>query len=196
MAQEHSIDVAKRALREQMYLRRGNLSTRERTEGSAKLAQSGLAFIDLPPGVIIAGYSAIRDELDPARLLASLAGAGHPIALPVTVARGEPLQFRRWTPGAELRPGDFSVPVPGPDAKILVPDILLVPMLAFDRQGYRLGYGAGYYDRTLAALRDQREITAIGLAFDIQQVELVPHDRYDERLDWVLTPSGLLKIER
>ena len=196
MTPQHTIDAAKDVLRERMSARRGGLSAEERAEGAAELARKGLDFIGPAPGAVISGYAAIRDELDPARLIALLASQGHPVALPVTVTRGEPLEFRRWKSGIELQRGDFSVPVPGKDAPVLTPDILLVPLLAFDLEGYRLGYGAGYYDRTLAGLRSQGEIIAVGLAFDAQRVESVPHDGYDERLDWVLTPSGPTRIER
>lgn len=196
MTSQHTIDAAKHALREEMRVRRGSLSAAVRAQGAGEIAGNGLDFIGLSPGAVVAGYAAIRDELDPAQLIASLEASGQLIALPVTVARGKPLAFRRWTPDTELQPGDFSVPVPGTDAPALTPDVLLVPLLAFDLEGYRLGYGAGYYDRTLGELRSRRETLAIGLAFDVQRVETVPHDGYDERLDWVLTPSGPMKIER
>ncbi len=196
MTSEHSIDAAKRSLREDMRARRGALSVPERAEAAAAVSRHGLDFTRPAPGAVVAAYAAIRDELDPAALLTRLAGAGHPIALPVIAARGKPLLFRRWSPGDALLPGEFSVPVPGADAPAVVPDILLVPLLAYDARGYRLGYGAGYYDRTLSDLRDNRQVVAVGLAFDMQQVENVPHEGYDERLDWVLTPSGPSEFER
>ncbi len=196
MTSSSSIDEAKRLLRIEMLERRRALNPDERADGAAAIAASGLGFVEPAAGAVISGYSAIRDELDPALLLAGLASAGHPLALPVTVARGKALLFRCWEAGASLERGDFSVPVPGENASVVVPGILLVPLLAFDLQGYRLGYGAGYYDRTLAQLRSDGVITAIGLAFDVQQVENVPRDGYDEPLDWVLTPSGPKKIGR
>lgn len=196
MTSEHSIDAAKRSLREDMRARRRGLTALARSEGAAAIAEQALDFSRPAPGAVVAGYAAIRDELDPAALLVRLADAGHPIALPVIAARGEPLRFHRWTPGAPLQPGEYAVPVPGADAPAVVPDILLVPLLAYDARGYRLGYGAGYYDRTIAELRSERGVLAVGLAFDIQQVENVPHDGYDERLDWVLTPAGPSEIER
>ena len=191
-----SIDAAKHALRNSMSRRRRDLSKQERLAGASAIAESDLGFADVTPDAVISGYAAIRDELDPEQLLVSLSVNGNSIALPATLGRGHPLEFRQWDPGSKLEPGDFSVPVPDENSPVLVPDVLLVPLLAFDLRGYRLGYGAGYYDRTLAELRRERGVAAIGLAFDIQQVENVPHDRYDERLDWVLTPSGARKIER
>ena len=101
-----------------------------------------------------------------------------------------PLAFRAWAPGDPMAATVWGIREPEPTRPLLVPDILLVPLLAFDGDGWRLGYGGGYYDRTLRALRRIKPIVAIGLAFDSQQVDAVPHLDYDERLDWVLTPSG------
>lgn len=196
MNSSDSIDAAKQALRKRMDVQRRGLSMKDRAAGASAVADTGLEFIDLAPGAVVSGYVAIRDELDPEQLLRSLSAKGHPIALPVILGRGRPLEFCQWEAGGELVPGEFSVPIPGANAPILVPDVLLTPLLAFDSQGYRLGYGAGYYDRTLAKLRRGRAVTAIGMAFDIQEVENLPHDGYDEPLDWVLTPSGPRKMER
>ena len=187
---------SKQALRGEMTRRRAGLDAKTREAHARSLADAGLSFISPPPGAVISGYAAIRDELDPLALLRTLAGQGHQIVLPVTVAKGQPLVFRCWEPGAPLNKGGFSVPEPGPDVRELIPDIVLAPLLAFDARGYRLGYGAGYYDRTLASLRGKKPTIAIGLAFDAQQVDEVPHDEHDQRLDWVLTPSGPIGIER
>jgi 5-formyltetrahydrofolate cyclo-ligase len=121
-------------------------------------------------------------------LLRRVAAEGWTLALPV-VAGPAPLRFRTWTFGAPLQSGPFGIPEPE-DGPLAAPDVLLVPLLAFDRHGYRLGYGGGHYDRTLAELRAQGGVTAIGLAFDAQEVAQVPICPYDERLDWILTPSG------
>jgi 5-formyltetrahydrofolate cyclo-ligase len=116
-----------------------------------------------------------------------------PLALPVVVAKRQPLVFRAWTPGDAMDKGVWDIPQPKADKPVLEPDILLVPLLAFDLQGRRLGYGGGFYDRTLAGLRARKPITAVGLAYDEQQVDEVPHLDYDQRLDWVLTPSGPIR---
>ncbi|MFQ5626695.1 MAG: 5-formyltetrahydrofolate cyclo-ligase [Methyloligellaceae bacterium] len=187
---------SKQALRGEMMRRRVQLDANTREALSLSLADAGLSFISPPPGAVISGYAAIRDELDPLALLSVLAAQGHPIALPVTVAKSQTLIFRRWQPGAPLDKGSFNVPEPDTDARELIPDIVLAPLLAFDARGYRLGYGAGYYDRTLASLRDKKPTIAIGLAFDAQQVDEVPHDEHDQKLDWVLTPSGPIGVER
>lgn len=191
-----SIDAAKQAMRSGMKAVRGSLSTAHCKAGADALAQTGIAFASPPANAVISGYAAIGDELNLWPLLETMAASGYAIALPVTVAKAAPLIFRQWKPGAALMDGAFNVPVPGEDAPVLEPEILLVPLLAFDGEGFRLGYGAGFYDRTLKALRARSHATAIGIAFDEQRVEAVPHDAYDEALDWVLTPSGPIKIER
>lgn len=196
MTKQNPIDAAKRAMREDMAQRRSALSSGERETGAEALAQAGIAFASPSPGVAVSGYAAIRDELNPLPLLMALAAAGHPVALPVIAHKAAPLTFRAWVPGAPLETGAFSVPVPGEDASEVTPGIVLVPLLAFDMKGHRLGYGAGFYDRTLAGLRARGRVTAIGLAFDVQRLEAVPRDAYDEPLDWVLTPSGPIAIER
>ncbi len=196
MTTQIPIDAAKRAMRADMARWRSALSTAEREAGADALAQTGIAFASPASGAVISGYAAIRDELNPLALLKALGENGHPIALPVTVGKGAPLIFRQWELDMPLEPGAFCVPVPGADAAELTPEILLVPLLAFDLAGFRLGYGAGFYDRTLASLRARGRVIAIGLAFEAQQVEAVPHDSYDQLLDWVLTPAGPIRIER
>jgi 5-formyltetrahydrofolate cyclo-ligase len=191
-----SINAAKQALRARMTRLRAEISDDTRAAGARLLADGALEFISPPPGAVISGYAAIGDELNLWPLLETLTASGHPIALPVTVRKGAPLIFRAWKPETPLKTGAFCVPVPDEHAPELEPEILLVPLLAFDRQGFRLGYGAGFYDRTLARLRAHGSVTAIGIAFDEQRVEAVPHDAYDEALDWMLTPSGPIKIER
>jgi len=138
-------------------------------------------------GQVLAGYMALGDELDP--LAAMMAHSG-PVCVPVVQGRGQALVFHRWTPDADMVTGSFKVRVPAnPDP--LTPDILLVPMLAFDARGYRLGYGGGFYDRTLAALRAQGQILAIGFAYDAQEVAYLPTDATDARLDLIVTPAGI-----
>jgi 5-formyltetrahydrofolate cyclo-ligase len=194
MTTHKSIDAAKQAMRSDMEGVRSALSAAEREAGADALAHEGIAFAAPSAHAVISGYAAIGDELSLWPLLETLAASGRPIALPVTVRKGAPLIFRQWEPGAVLRGGAFRVPIPGEDAAELEPEILLVPLLAFDREGFRLGYGAGFYDRTLSKLRARGRVTAIGIAFETQQIEAVPHNAYDEPLDWVLTPSGPVKV--
>ena len=191
-----TIKDAKAALRVEAGRRRAGLDPADREAGARKVAIAGLPFLDPGSRSVIAGYRAIGEELDPSLLLDRLFEEGQTIVLPVVVAAGQPLVFRRWQRGDRLETGAFDVPVPTPDQPTLEPDLLFVPMLTFDRSGYRLGYGAGFYDRTLARLRDRRPVVAVGLAFAEQEVDAVPHDAFDEKLDWVVTPDGPFRIER
>jgi 5-formyltetrahydrofolate cyclo-ligase len=143
-------------------------------------------------GVIVAGYIPVRDELDPRPLLFAMEERGYPLAAPSVVGRGAPLVFRRWDVYASLAPGHFGIPEPPPHAPVVEPDLLLVPLLAFDRRGHRLGYGRGYYDRTLAGLRARRPIIAVGLAFAAQEVLSLPISDDDQRLDWIVTEAALI----
>lgn len=196
MTTQNPIDKAKQVLRADMARRRGVLSLDERAAAAEAIAKTGIGFASPKSKVVVSGYAAIGDELNPLQILKILSASGHPVALPVIDRKGAPLFFREWVPGTPLEKGPFSVPVPAEHAAVLIPEILLVPLLAFDSDGFRLGYGAGYYDRTLSGLRAKGQITAIGLAYDEQRLEAVPHDQYDEQLDWVLTPSGPIRIER
>ena len=134
------------------------------------------------------------DELDVRPLLARLHFAGHAVGLPVMVKKAHPLQFRQWRPGDKLLPGGYGTSVPAPDKAIVEPAVLFCPLLAFDRKGYRVGYGGGFYDRTLEALRATAPRLAIGLAFAAQEVEQVPIDEHDQRLDWIVTEKEAIEL--
>ena len=164
-------------------------------DGSRRLAAHGLDFLNIRPGATVSGFAAIRDELNPAPLLTWLDAEGFQLALPVMKGKGKPLVMREWTPGDVLEPAAWGIAEPTDDKPEIDPDVVLVPLLAFDRTGYRIGYGGGFYDRTLQALRAKKPIVAIGIAYDELEVDAVPHDSYDERLDWVLTPSGPKKCK-
>lgn len=125
--------------------------------------------------------------------MAALQARGHPLCLPVVTDKVGALAFRAWAPGDPLVEGVFGTQVPHPDRPAVEPTILLVPLLAFDRAGYRLGYGGGYYDRTLAALAHNRP-TSIGLAFASQEVNTLPHEAHDRRLNWVITEQAAHRI--
>lgn len=155
----------------------------------AKLAAAGLDFLGLEPRVV-SGFKSFADEIDVLPLMARLARQGWRTALPVVVARGRPLLFRAWEPGEPTVAGPWSIPVPLATAPELEPDVLLVPMLAFDRQGFRLGYGGGFYDRTLAVLRAMKPVVAVGVAYAAQEVAELPRGPHDEPLDWILTEDG------
>lgn len=149
------------------------------------------------PGQVASAYWPYRTEIDSRPLMARLAAAGVRIALPVTPAKGsdEALIFRVWSEGDHLSPGHFPVHEPHPDAETVEPDLVLVPLLAFDRSGHRLGYGAGHYDRTLARLRALKPVTAVGLAFADQAVERLPSGPHDQRLDGILTERDYIRVQ-
>lgn len=144
----------------------------------------------ITPDTIIAGYMPIGSELDCLPLLNRLAAASVPVCLPVVAAPGAPLIFRRWLPDDPLVTGTFGISEPTAAAQEVSPQALLVPMLAFDRHGHRLGYGGGYYDRTLKALRAAGDVVAIGVAFAGQLRDKVPVAETDQPLDWILTELG------
>ncbi|MBU6298905.1 MAG: 5-formyltetrahydrofolate cyclo-ligase [Alphaproteobacteria bacterium] len=146
------------------------------------------------PGAVVSGYWPIRDEADPSALMAMLAAAGHPLALPRVAARGAPLAFHRWSPGDETLMDMFGLTEPLAGAEVLTPSVLLVPLLAFDAAGYRLGYGGGYYDRTLAGLRSSGDVLAVGVAYAGQEVGAVPHHDYDQRLNLIVTENGVRRF--
>lgn len=159
--------------------------------GHAAVLAGYAEALALPPGAIVAGYCAFRDEADPKALMRTLAAHGHALALPAMVAKAAPLRFHTWCETDVLVEHPYGVLEPHPDCPVLVPDVLLVPMLAFDAEGYRLGYGGGFYDRTVEALRAVRPVLAIGIAYAGQQRPDVPHGEHDQRLDAVLTENGL-----
>jgi 5-formyltetrahydrofolate cyclo-ligase len=188
-AAEETVNL-KRILRERQKTRRADALAMLGISVSEGLIRHGMALLgDQPPGSV-SGYYPMEGEIWPLPLMAALKTKGHSLALPVMQGKADPLLFRAWAPGDPLIPGVWGIRQPAPDRAVVLPDILLVPLLAFDAHGYRLGYGGGYYDRTLRHLRKLKPILAIGLALDELEVDAVPHLDYDERLDWVLTPSG------
>jgi len=183
----------KRALRARMKALRDGLSAEEKVRAATRIAEAGLGFLPPrapAPNLIVSGFASLPEELNAWPLLRRLNSEGFALALPVVQAKGQPLIFRAWVPGDAMHKGVWDIPEPKADKPDVEPDILLVPLLAFDRHGRRLGYGGGFYDRTLRRLRSRKSIVTVGLAFDEQQVDAVPHLDYDQRLDWVLTPSG------
>lgn len=157
-----------------------------------KLAAIGLGFLDMEPATV-SGFKPFADEVDVLPLMARLAGEGWRTALPVVAGRDKPLMFRAWAPGEPTVAGAWSIPVPPESAPEVQPDVLLVPMLAFDRGGFRLGYGGGFYDRTLSALRAVKPVIAVGVAFAGQEMAEVPREAHDEPLDWILTEHGPIR---
>lgn len=189
------IVAAKRAARVAARSARGTAHARAGDAAAAVCARV-LALVPGEAPVAISGYWPMGNELDVKPLLAALDRAGHIIGLPVAVARDAPLVFRRWRPGNALLDGSFGTSIPGEDNASVVPRILIVPLLAFDRAGFRLGYGGGYYDRTLAALRHAGPVTAIGVAYADQEVASVPRGPRDQPLDAIVTERETIRPTR
>jgi 5-formyltetrahydrofolate cyclo-ligase len=170
--------------------RRAAIPSEQRQRLSAALVAHAAWLSSLPPGGIISGFLSIGEEIDLGPLTLALSERGHTMALPVMQGRGKPLLFRAYAPGDALAATTWGIREPLLAAAAVAPAVLLVPLLAFDASGNRLGYGGGFYDRTILDARNERNITAVGVAFDEQRLDAVPHGDYDEPLDWVLTPSG------
>ena len=166
-------------------------------EAGAAVAEAVIAALDdgripLAAGAPVSGYWPKGDELDPRPLMARLSERGHPVGLPVVTGRDRPLTFRRWAPEAALVPAAFGLLEPEPDQPEVLPDLLLVPLLAFDRNGWRLGYGGGFYDRTVAKLQGAGRPLTVGLAYAGQEQARVPHGPTDRPMDWIATERELL----
>lgn len=141
-----------------------------------------------------AGYWPLQTEMDLRPLMAWIAQSGAPMALPITGKAGTALSFREWTPGTKLQAGRFGTMEPPPHAPPVTPDFIFLPLLAFSPHGDRLGYGGGYYDRTLANLRKAGQVFACGVGFDAQEMQIIPTGPYDVKLEAVLTPSGFRRF--
>ncbi len=178
-------------LRQDALRRRSAAHGRHKADAGGIVRGLGLDLIGALPGSIVSGYFPIRDELDTVPLLTGLMDSGRQVALPAIAAKATPLMFRAWRLGDTLETKPFGLQEPLPSAPTLLPDILLVPLAAFDSAGYRIGYGGGYYDRTLDLYRKSRTVTAIGVAYDEQEVPLFPHEPHDQRLDYLITPTGV-----
>ncbi len=186
------VQSAKSDLRRAALARRDALPPDERAAAAQVVAARPFP-IPIPAGAIVSGYSPMKSEFNPVPLMRRLADAGAQLALPVVAGRGKPLIMRTWSFGAPLAAGVWGIREPPSDAPEVLPDILLVPLAAFDRGGQRIGYGAGYYDMTINRLRDLKQVTAIGLAFASQEIEAVPHTARDARLDLVLTEREAIR---
>ncbi|WP_428248055.1 5-formyltetrahydrofolate cyclo-ligase [Ferrovibrio sp.] len=193
------IQAAKAALRPKLRQRRQEASNANGAAIAGVAAERFIAGIPLTPGMAIAGYWPLPSEIDPRPLLARLrAEFAARILLPAVRADSLPLGFRLWDGDeAKLLPGRYGIPAPPESAVDVRPDLVLVPLLGFDRQGGRLGLGAGYYDATLGALRrdGMKPPLCVGYAFAVQQVPEVPCWARDERLDWVVTERGAIKCK-
>lgn len=197
MADEPLLQL-KRDLRAAMIAKRAAIGEGARAEASDALVRIWRRERPVPvreaTGVAptISAFWPMAEEIDIRPLLRALHEDGHPLCLPRTPKRGEPLTFHAWRPGEALERGPLGTSQPAAVAPVTEPDALIVPLLAVDSAGFRLGYGGGYYDRTLTRLRSRRAVTAIGVCFDAQRVERVPTGPHDARLDFLLTERALL----
>jgi 5-formyltetrahydrofolate cyclo-ligase len=177
----------KKSARKQAAQMRAEAHERLKDEAAAALAARGLpAAISQPPR-IISGFIAYKSEINTAPLMNRLRREGWRTALPVVMGEGLPLVFRLWKPGEPLVPGVWDIPIPPDTTEDVEPDVLLVPGLSYDRKGYRLGYGGGFYDRTLEKLREVKPVVAIGVAYHAQIVDQVPRGEHDAPLDYIVT---------
>lgn len=183
---QSSLHPDKQVLRTAALARRDALDDLAREAAAQRFAAFADIF-DVTPDTVVAGYMPMRNEADPLPLMRALAARGAQLALPAVVARDAPLIFRAWRDGDALIAGPFGTRHPVETVPQSVPDLVLVPLAAFDRRGHRIGYGGGYYDRTLAGLRAQKPLVAAGVAFAVQEVETVPASHHDAVLDVVLT---------
>jgi len=182
----------KAALRAQALARRGLVTKPEAQAFARRLAEIGGGLVAEHRASVVSGFWPIKDEPSTLLLLEALSKRGIVTALPETPARGLPLIFRAWQPGNPLIEAKMKIMEPPPEAEEVLPDLLFVPLAAFDRRGHRLGYGAGFYDRSLAKLRAIKPIIAIGVAFEVQELLDLPQEPHDEPLDYVLTERDLI----
>lgn len=185
-------DLNKSGLRRQCLTLRDGLDASYRQQAAEIIAERLLSVIP-PAAKIVAGYVPIRNEVDVVTAMEALASEGHKLCLPVVAQQNQPLQFRRWRIGDELEKGMHGTVMPPASAKIVIPDAVIVPLVAFDAACHRLGYGAGYYDRTLEELRKAKpHMYVVGMAYSMQQIEHIPAEENDQRLDAIVTEKGIV----
>ena len=181
-----TIDEAKAAARKAAFAARKEAFARGQGQAAELLADV------LAPhrGKALAGYMAMRTEIDPTAAMAAHPG---PVGVPVILGAGQALKFREWSPGCAMVAGEFGALIPAEGAWV-EPEVVIVPLVGFDARGYRLGYGGGFYDRTLAGLRARHDVLAVGFAFAAQELPEVPIDQYDQRLDVIVTETGIRRF--
>jgi 5-formyltetrahydrofolate cyclo-ligase len=191
MANITETDSPKAQLREQAFARRDALPADERAAAAEAIAARRFP-VTVTTGMIVSGFSPMKTEINPLPLMRKAVQLGARLALPAIAARGKPLIMRAYAFGDELARGQWGIREPKTDAPEVAPDILIVPLAAFDRSGHRIGYGAGYYDMTINALRAKKRVIAMGIAFAAQEITSVPATERDARLDFVLTEREVI----
>jgi 5-formyltetrahydrofolate cyclo-ligase len=185
---------SKAAVRGAALARRKALSPDLRAQFTERLVREGLRLARLWSPAAVSGFHPIRDEPDMLALLGALAADGFAVALPAVIGRGRPLDFRLWRPDDPTAAGAMGIPEPLAEAPTVDPDLLFTPLAAFDRQGRRLGYGAGFYDRTLERLRRLKPIRAVGVAYGVCEVASVPYESHDQFLDAIVTEQETIFV--
>jgi 5-formyltetrahydrofolate cyclo-ligase len=193
MSDPSNIADQKTKLRREAAARREALPAKARKAAAEAIAARAFP-LPIKPGTIVSGFMPLKSEINPLPLMKTLAEAGATLALPKIAGRGQPLIMRAWSWGGPLDSGQWGIREPKAEYPEVEPDILLVPLLAFDRAGHRIGYGAGYYDMTIARLRSRKAVTAVGIAFAAQEVSTVPATERDARLDLVLTENEAITV--
>ena len=191
MPSSASTEDAKAVLRREALARRDALPRELRAAAAEAIAARPFPLA-IEPGAAVSGFMPMKSEINPVPLMRKLADAGATLALPVVAGKGKPLIMRAWSLGEPLASGVWGIREPKPEAPEVFPDILIVPLLAFDRRGHRIGYGAGYFDMTIAALRARKPVVAAGIAFAAQEIAEVPTTPRDARLDLVLTEREVI----
>ena len=186
-----AIADAKAAIRREALARRDGLPADMRAAAAQAIAERPFP-IAIAADAIVSGFMPLKSEINPIPLMRRLADAGAQLALPAIAGRGQPLTMRAYSFGQPLASGVWGIREPGPDAREVFPDIVIAPLLAFDRSGHRVGYGAGYYDMTIARLRSMKPVIAIGIAFAAQEVPELPKTPRDEKLDFMLTEREVI----
>ena len=178
-----TVDDRKAAARKAAFAARKEAFARGQGQAAELLAD----LLAAHRGRVLAGYMAMRTEIDPTAAMAAHQG---PVGVPVILGAGQALRFREWSPGCAMMAGEFGALIPA-EGVWLEPEVVIVPLVGFDARGYRLGYGGGFYDRTLAGLRARHDVMAVGFAFAAQELPEVPIDQYDQRLDVIVTEAGI-----
>jgi len=192
LSDKSDLQRAKSELRDAAHQKRAALSPSFRTEAALAAAETFVAAVPIKSGQVVSLYWAIRDELSTEPLLIQLMDEGHQVCLPVVLGSEQPLEFRLWEQGQPLAPSGFGTLAPQVGAPVVVPDVMVLPMLGFDAQGNRLGYGAGYYDRTIANI--DKPLTLVGYAFGVQEVDVMPAEPHDKPLDMVVSETGVRRF--
>jgi 5-formyltetrahydrofolate cyclo-ligase len=188
-----AVSELKSIVRKDALMRRDAIPAAERAQAAEAIAARAFPLA-VEPGTIVSGFMPLKTEINPLPLMRKLSQHGAQLALPAIAGRGKPLTMRAFAIGDELASGQWGIREPKADAPEVAPDILLVPLLAFDRNGHRIGYGAGYYDMTIAKLRAMKPLIALGIAFAAQEIEQVPVTPRDARLDLVLTERDVIDL--